>query len=76
MQPFDTTAYTLKRYPDNRITRLFPDGHEEEELTQDFYQYQIGFHDQVLANLRAQLDKVVAFELENPPFEIEEPEAR
>lgn len=71
---FDTTAYNLSRKPNNTIVRVFiDDNHEEDELTQEFHQYQFDFHAQIVANSRAQLDKLAAFELENPPFEIDKP---
>lgn len=74
MQPFDTTTYELLRKPDNTIVRVFGNGHEEQELTQEQHQYNVDFHQQIVDNSQAQLDKLAAFELENPPFEID-PEA-
>lgn len=74
MQPFDTTAYELQRKEDNTIVRVFGNGFEEPELTQEQHQYNVDFHQQIVANSQAQLDKLKAFEDENPPVEVEEPE--
>ena len=71
---FDTTTYTLLRKPDNTIVRVFGNGFEEPELTQEQHQYNVDYHTQVASNAQAQLDKVAAFEVDNPPIEREEPE--
>ncbi len=74
MQPFDTTNYTLQRKEDNTIVRVFGNGFEEPELTQEQHQYNVDFHKQIVDNSQAQLDKLAAFELDNPPVEVEEQE--
>ena len=71
MNPFDTTTYELQRKEDGSIVRVFGNGHEEPELTQEQHQYNVDYHTQVASNAQAQLDKVAAFELENPAVEIE-----
>ena len=71
MQPFDTTTYELLRKPDNTIVRVFGNGFEEPELTQEQHQYNVDYHTQVASNAQAQLDKVVAFEADNPPVKVE-----
>ena len=71
---FDTTTYTLLRKPDNTIVRVFGNGFEEPELTQDQHQYNVDFHQQIVDNSQAQLDKLKAFEDENPPIEIDRPD--
>ena len=71
MQEFDTTTYTLLRKPDNTIVRVFGNGFEEPELTQEQHQYNVDYHTQVASNAQAQLDKVAAFELDNPAVEVE-----
>ena len=72
MEEFNTSNYEHRRKDDNTIVRVFGNGSEEPEMTQDFHQYQIDTHNQIVANSQAQLDKLKAFELENPPHEIEE----
>ena len=72
MQEFDTTTYTLLRKPDNTIVRVFGNGFEEPELTQEQHQYNVDYHTQVASNAQAQLDKVAAFEVDNPPIVVEE----
>ena len=72
MQPFDTTKYELQRKPDNTIVRVFGNGFEEPELTQEQHQYNVDFHQQIVDNSQAQLDKLNEFELNNPPYQIEE----
>ena len=74
MQPFDTTAYELQRKEDNTIVRVFGNGHEEPEMTQEQHQYNVYFHQRIVDNSQAQLDKLKAFELDNPPVEVEVPE--
>ena len=73
MEPFDTTKYSLRRKEDNTIVRVFGNGFEEPELTQEQHQYNVDYHTQVASNAQAQLDKVAAFELANPAVEVEEP---
>ena len=72
MQQFDTTTYELLRKPVNTIVRVFGNGFEESELTQEQHQYNVDFHQQIVDNSQAQLDKVAAFELENPAVVKEE----
>lgn len=67
---FGTETYELRRNADNSITRI--EGRVETD--EPDHEYNIGFHLQVLANSQAQLEKLKAFELENPPVEIEEPQ--
>lgn len=74
MEPLDTSTYEHLRKPDNTIVRVFGNGYEEPELTQDQHQFNVDYHAQVVANSQAQLDKLKAFQAENPPFEIPEPE--
>ena len=74
MQPFDTTKYSIQRKEDNSLVRVFGNGFEEPELTQEQHQYNVDYHTQVASNAQAQLDKVAAFEAENPAIEIPEPE--
>ena len=74
MQEFDTTAYTLQRKEDGSIVRVFGNGFEEPELTQEQHQYNVDFHQQIVDNSQAQLDKLAAFEDANPPIEIDQPE--
>ena len=71
-EPFDTSRYELLRKPDNTIVRVFGNGHEEPELTQEQHQYNVDFHQQIVDNSQAQLDKLKAFEDANPPIEVEE----
>ena len=73
-EPFDTTAYELQRKPDNTIVRVFGNGFEEPELTQEQHQYNVDFHQQIVDNSQAQLDMLRAFEYENPPIEDDQPE--
>lgn len=74
MEPFDTTKYELQRKEDNSIVRVYGNGAEEPELTQEQHQHNVDFHTQVAANSQAQLDKVKEFEKENPPVESDEQE--
>lgn len=69
MEPFDTTKYELQRKEDNTIVRVFGNGFEEPELTQEQHQYNVDFHQQIVDNSQAQLDKLRAFEDANPPAE-------
>ena len=64
MQPFDTTKYTLERKSDDTIVRVDGLGGESPEMTQDYYTSQIAFHQQVVANLEAQLEKLAEFDQE------------
>lgn len=62
MEPFDTTKYELQRKEDNSVVRVFGNGFEEPELTQEQHQYNVDFHQQIVDNSQAQLDKLRAFE--------------
>ena len=73
-ETFNTEAYTLRRKDNNEIVRVFGNGFEELELTQEQHQYNVDYHTQVVANSQAQLDKLAAFEAENPPCVVEESE--
>ena len=72
MNEFDTTKYNIQRKEDNSLVRVFGNGFEEPELTQEQHQYNVDYHTQVASNAQAQLDKVAAFELDNPPIVAEE----
>ena len=72
MEPFDTSKYNLQRKEDNTIVRVDGLGGETPEMTQEYYTSQIAFHNQVVANLEAQRDKLSAFEADNHPVEPEE----
>ena len=74
MEPFDTSKYNIQRKEDNTIVRVFGNGFEEPELTQEQHQYNVDYHTQVASNAQAQLDKVAAFEVDNPPIAAEEEE--
>lgn len=66
MNPFDTSTYEHQRKEDNSIVRVYGNGFEEPELTQEQHQFNIDYHTQVVANSQAQLDKLAEFEAENP----------
>ena len=74
MQEFDTSKYNLQRKEDNTIVRVDGYGNESPEMDVAYYDSQIAFHEQVVANLEAQRDKLSAFETDNPPVESEAPE--
>lgn len=74
MPPFDTSKYTIERKEDGSLVRIDGLGGESPEMTVDYYDAQIEYYTQVLANLEAQSLKVQAFELENPAPIVEEPE--
>ena len=74
MNEFDTTKYNIQRKEDNSLVRVDGLGGETPEMTVDYYDSQIAFHEQIVANLEAQKLKVEEFEVENPPIEILEPE--
>lgn len=71
MEPFDTSKYTLQRKEDNTVVRIDGLGGESPEMTQDYYDSQITYHKQVVANLEAQRNKLADFEADNPPAVIE-----
>ncbi|MCA4995108.1 hypothetical protein HWD35_10330 [Tsukamurella tyrosinosolvens] len=70
MEPINTTLYTLQRREGNTIVRIDGLGGESPEMTQDYYASQIEYYAQVVENLRAQRDKLVEFEVVNPPYEL------
>lgn len=72
MQPFDTTTYEIQRKEDGSLVRVFGNGFEEPEMTQEQYKYNVYFHQRIVDNSQAQLDKLKAFEDENPPIELPE----
>lgn len=72
MEPFDTTKYELQRKEDNTLIRVDVYGGETPEMTVDYYESQIAYHEQVIANLEAQKAKVEDFLVNNPPEENEE----
>ena len=72
MQEFDTTKYTIERNENGSLSRVDGLGGRTPEMTVDYYNSQIAYHEQVVANLEAQKAKVEEFEADNP---IEEPEA-
>ena len=75
MEPFDTTKYNIQRKEDNSLVRVDGLGGETPEMTVDYYDSQITFHEQIVANLESQKLKVEAFEVDNPAPVVEpEPE--
>lgn len=74
MRPFDTSKYTIERKEDGSLIRIDGLGGESPEMTVDYYDAQIEYYTQVLANLEAQSLKVQAFELENPAPAVDETE--
>lgn len=69
MQPIDTNTYQLERV-DGAIMRLegVLNGVKQyaPEDTEEYYDSQIAFHEQVVENLKAQKQKLVEFKKENP----------
>ena len=74
MEPFDTTKYNIQRKEDGTLVRVDGLGGETPEMTVDYSDSQITFHEQIVANLESQKLKVEEFEVDNPPIEILEPE--
>lgn len=74
MEPFNTDNYNIQRKEDNSLVRVDGLGGETPEMTIDYYDSQITFHEQIVANLESQKLKVEEFEVENPPIETPEPE--
>ena len=66
MEELNTNLYNLHRKEDNTIVRLDGLGNETPEMTVDYYDSQIAFHTQVVANLEAQKAKLEQFEADNP----------
>lgn len=75
MEQFNTSHYNINRKEDGTLVRIDGLGGETPEMDVAYYEAQIAFHKQVVANLEAQKAKVEAFELENPFFIEEWPEA-
>ena len=66
MQPFDTSHYTIQRKDSGELVRIDGLGAESPEFSIEYYNPQIEYHEQVVANLQAQKAKVEEFERENP----------
>ena len=73
MESFDTSKYNIQRKEDGTLVRVDGLGGETPEMAIDYYDSQIAYHEQVVANLEAQKLKVEAFELANPVPAVEEP---
>lgn len=72
MNEFDTSKYTIDRKDDGSLVRVDGLGGETPEMTQEYYTSQIDFHNQVIANLQAQKEKLEEYERENPAPDTEE----
>ena len=72
MQEFDVTKYNIQRKDTGELVRIDGLGGETPEMTVDYYTSQIAYHEQVIANLEAQKQKVEDFEADNPAVEPEE----
>ena len=66
MEPIKTHLYTISRKEDGSLVRVDGLGGETPEYSVDYYDAQITFHNQVVANLEAQKLKVEEFEQANP----------
>lgn len=66
MEQFDTSKYNLQRKEDNTIVRVDGLGNETPEMDVAYYDSQIAFHKQVVANLQAQKEKLEAWLVDNP----------
>ncbi len=66
MQEFDVTKYTINRKEDGSLVRVDGLGGETPEMDAAYYNSQIAFHEQVVANLNAQKEKLEEF-LANDP---------
>lgn len=71
MEPFDTSKYNIQRKEDGTLVRVDGLGGETPELTVDYYNTLIAYHEQVVANLQAQKAKVEEFERDNPAQVVE-----
>ena len=69
MEPIDTSKYNLQRKEDNTIVRIDGLGGETPEMDVAYYDSQIAFHEQVVANLEAQKAKVEEWLVDNPVVE-------
>ena len=72
MQEFDVTKYTINRKEDGTLVRIDGLGGQTPEMDVAYYEAQIAFHEQVIANLKAQKLEVEKFERDNPLPEPEE----
>lgn len=72
MNPINTSLYQIQRKDSGELVRVDGLGAESPELTIDYYETQIAYHEQVVANLQAQKPKVEEFERDNPAPEVEE----
>lgn len=72
MQEFDTSHYNINRKEDGSLVRIDGLGGETPEMDVSYYEAQIAFHEQVVANLEAQKQKVEEFLVDNPAPEQEE----
>lgn len=66
MQEFDTSKYTISRKEDGSLVRVDGLGAETPEPGVEYYDSQIEFHQQVVANLEAQKEKVEDYLADNP----------
>ena len=66
MQEFDTSHYNINRKEDGSLVRVDGLGGETPEMDVAYYESQIAFHEQVVANLEAQKQKVEDFLADNP----------
>ena len=72
MEPINTELYQIQRKDSGELVRVDGLGGESPELTVDYYNTQIAYHEQVVANLQAQKAKVEEFERDNPAPEVVE----
>ncbi|WP_154100365.1 hypothetical protein [Rhodococcus sp. YH3-3] len=73
MDPFDTSKYNIQRKEDGTLVRVDGLGGETPEMTIDYYDSQIAYHEQVVANLEAQKMKLADWLVDNPEVEADEP---
>lgn len=66
MPPFDTSTYKINRKEGGSLVRIDGLGGETPEMTVEYYNSQIHYHEQIIMNLIAQSAKVEEFEVENP----------
>lgn len=66
MEQFDTSRYNIQRKLDGALVRVDGLGGETPELSLDYYDSQIAYHEQVVANLDAQKEKLADWLMENP----------
>lgn len=70
MEPFDTSKYNIQRKEDGTLVRVDGLGGETPEMAIDYYDSQIAYHEQVVANLEAQKEKLADWLPANPEVEI------